>query len=142
MKHSSLDYGYLRRWGLLLLLGLLLGGLSGLGSSVLKSNEEFIVSARFRVGLALDFTVVSDAEAIGQEAATSISTIATVLESLIDRPIEITEVSIHERNTTDRWKPTILGSIAGALLVILAIYVWEDLKLHERSRQQTGASDR
>ena len=124
------------------MLGLLLGGLSGLGSSVLKSNEEFIVSARFHVGSALDFTVVSDAEAIGQEAATSISTIATGLESLIDRPIEITEVSIHERNTADRWKPTILGSIAGALLVILAIYVWEDLKLHERSRQQTGASDR
>ena len=134
MKHPSLDYDYLRRWGPLLLLALFLGALSGLGYVLQQPREDFIVSAKFRVDSQLDFTVVSRAEPTRQAAAKYIGALASDLDSLVDQRIEIIEVSIQGRDKPNWWKPIVLGSVTGALLIIGAIYVWEDIKSYKRNR--------
>lgn len=139
-------YGYVRRWRLVLLaLGLILGGLAGLAYDY---NRGDLYTATVEVHLRRDvdkglphihFDIISDPVQTTEKAATENVT------SKLDQFLAYTNVQIRsevvvERNTSREpwWKGVVLGSIIGALLVIVGIYIWEDVRAYRRDRQEAG----
>lgn len=148
MKNSWLHYDYMRRWWGLLLLGTLLGGVVGLAYYSSQAHPvEYAATAtvsikatapRFEtppgpVVLTID-TGSQSSEAAAVEDLTS--TVAALIRYTLT-PVAVQELAV-ERYTPDAvwWKPVILGSLAGTLLAIAGIYLWEDARAFRRHLYQ------
>ncbi len=163
MKESWQYYEYLRRWWLLLLLGPTIGALTGLAyysSQVHPATYDATATVAIadptwepddslppseldeQVQPTLTFSLDSGSDPTEEGAVKSVTSSIARIVSYTNTPVAIQQITI-DRNTTDEpwWKPVVLGSVIGTLLVIGGIYVWEDARSYQRHRQQVGAAD-
>ena len=141
MKDLWHYYSYLRRWGLLLLLGLLLGALAGLGFAFQRDTPKFRATVTVVVGGDLTFKAVSNFETTPQAAAKAMSKIVSRLDTHTDIPIVLQGPSIERRSETVWWKPILLGSVFGGLLFVGGAYFWEDARSYQRHCHQNRTRD-
>lgn len=136
MMKTWLDYDFLRRWWLLLVLGLGLGALGGLGYFLQQDRTgEYKATARFFIDKETEFNVVSDAASTERAAVEHLATLANKLEKQTGSRVVIGDVLMERRYETVWWQPTVLGSVIGALLAIAAIILWQDTQTYARHRQ-------
>lgn len=151
MKESWRYYDFLRRWGLLLLLGLVLGALAGWGFYAqqdkqprFKAEAAVSISTQYRPGvwrLRAKFDVTSSEYSDPKSAVESIVKEAENLDARPELLVDIGAFSIEGRYRSPLWKTVVLGGVFGGLLVIGAAYVWDDARAYMRNRQETGSDD-
>ena len=151
MKESWRYYDFLRRWGLLLLLGLGLGALAGFGFFIqqeqqprFKANAKLSVFTEDRpgvIGHRLDFNVVSNEFSDPKSAVKSILATAEVLGAQTGINVDAGDISLKGQYSSPVWRTIMLGSVIGGLLVIGATYVWDDALAYMRHRRQNDSKD-
>ena len=151
MKESWRYYDYLRRWGLLLLLGLVMGALAGFGfflqqdqQAQFKANAKLLVFTEDRTGvwgLRSDFNVVSIEFSDPKSAVKSILANADNLSAETGINVDVKDISLEGRYRSPVWRTIVLGSVIGGLLVIGATYIWDDAYAYMRHRRQNDYKD-
>ena len=142
MQGLSLYYRFLRRWGIMLLLGMGLGGLAGFGYVEEYRQPEFEMSARLVNNVnkkGLDFKVLSGIHASSTSAGKSIVALTSRLESDTGTRIEIRDLKIIKYRTEGWGKIVVLGSVLGVLAVVAVIFVWEEVQSQSRRQQETSS---
>jgi len=142
MQELSLYYRFLRRWGIMLLLGMVLGGLAGFGYVEQYRQPEFEMSARLVNNVnkkELDFKVLSGIHANSTSAGKSIVALTTRLETVTGILFEIRDPKIIKRRTEGWGKIVVLGGVLGVLAVVPIILVWEEMQSELRRRQETSS---
>jgi hypothetical protein len=148
MKESWYYYDYLFRWGRLLLLGFLLGALAGLGYYLQQDFKgvDYKGTAILTLADAKDILVITTARGTqdtrSEEAvAETINTIAGDIHRSWKRVTGISAIRVDPVHQPNTWKPIVMGSIIGGLLMISIVYVWEDVARYVRSRRKVPDAD-
>ena len=143
MKEAWLYYDYLRRWGLFLLLGLVLGAITGFGYSLQHDDPlQFKATATLNLTARIQIRVISDFNPTVKSAVESLLDTAYMLERVyIHAPVRIHSINMERFGGTLWWKATILGSIVGGLLISAGAYVWDDVRKYQRERHRLESTD-
>lgn len=151
MKESWRYYDFLRRWGLLLLLGLVLGALGGFSIHLQQDHPPLfiakalvIISTNDRPGVWLPRANFNVTSAEYPDPKRSVRNIIDSTEWLDAQPgyrVSVEDLSIEPRHASPLWKTILLGSFIGGLLVIGGAYVWDDARAYVRHRQETDSED-
>jgi uncharacterized protein involved in exopolysaccharide biosynthesis len=151
MKESWRYYAFLRRWGLILVLGLVLGALGGLGFDlrqdhrpIFKAKASVVITAKDRPGVWLDrgrFNVVSAEHSDAESAVRSIVSNTEWLDAQPDYIVTVEGITINTSHPSSLWKAMVLGGVFGVLLVIGAAYLWDDIRAYMRYRKETDSDD-
>ena len=151
MKETWRYYDFLRRWGLLLLLGLVVGAIAGLGFYLQQDQEPLFtatasvtLSTKDRPGVWLSRAnfIVSSSEFPDPNA--SVAAIMSNTKWLSAQPgyiVAVEDLAIMSRFRSPLWKAVVLGSFFGGLLAIGAAYLWDDARSYMRNRQETDSED-
>ena len=149
MKESWLYYDYLRRWWRLLILGLAIGAILGLAYySVQKNSESYAATATVAIGRSnsdpealqppVMVTIASDKQSTSEAAIAQVQSAIDRITDYANTPVSVPSLELESKLANAWWKPIVLGSVLGGLLMIGGIYVWEDALAYHRSRQLTG----
>jgi len=151
MKESWRYYEFLRRWGLILVLGLVLGALGGLGFDLrqdrhplFKANALVVITAEDRPGVWLDrgsFKVISEKHSDAESAVRFIVNNTEWLDSQPDYIVTVEAITIDVLHPFPLWKAMVLGGVFGVLLVIGSAYLWDDSQAYMRYRKETDSDD-
>ena len=136
MHESWRYYDYLRRWGLLLLLGLALGALAGFG---IGQQQKQLFKATATVSASeTSFRIVSTKKTSDpKEAVGSILNNVKAFSAANAIDIEVVDFSIQGRYRNPLWKAMLLGGVVGALLAFGAAFVWDDVRALKHHRHGT-----
>ena len=142
IEELSLSYHFLRRWGMLILLGLLLGGLAGFGYVEDYRQSEFEISAKLHNEKGLDLRVISARRDTVDLAIKSILADRTKLDTAIGAWVEISKMQVIKHRTEGWWKTVILGGVLGIIPVAFVIFLWNEAQSALREQQVTGQEAR
>ena len=143
MKESWRYYDFLRRWGLLLIIGIALGTVAGFGIYTIQVGPS-LFTAKARVLVAgVTLSIVSREYQDPQEAVTSLVVKGRQINKATKGGIEtdIDQFTIAGRYPAPLWKPILMGSIVGGLLALGAGYIWDDAAAYRRHRQKIKSKD-
>ena len=151
MKESWRYYDFLRRWGLLLLLGLVVGSIAGLGFYVQQDQEPLFTatasvtfSTESRPGVwhpRANFLVSSNEYPDPNASVAAIMSNTEWLNAQAAYIVTVEDLTIVSRFRSPLWKAVVLGSFFGGLLAIGAAYVWDDARSYMRDRRETNSGD-
>ena len=148
MKESWRYYDFLRRWGLLLLLGLVVGAIAGLGFYVQQDQEPLFtatasvtLSTESRPGVWHPLLVSSSGFPDPKRPVAAIMSNTEWLNAQPGYIVTVENLTIASRFPSPLWKAVVLGSIFGGLFAIGAAYLWDDARSYMRNRQETDSED-
>ena len=151
MKESWRYYDLLRRWGILLLSGLVLGGLAGFGFFVQQHNAPLYTAKALVTVLTegspgiwlprANFNVTSIDYSDSRASVRAIMSNTEWLDGQPGYDVVVGDLTIESRFWSPLWKTIVLGSLFGGLLVIGAAYVWDDARAYMRHRRETNSED-
>ena len=142
MNYSWLFYDYFRRWGLLVLLGLAVGGLLGFGYYQQHDKKpRFTAIAVMATSETVRFNVVSPDLPNPQDAVDNILTTIKQLDAEINTTTEVKDLSITSRYRVVIWKTIAVGSVLGGLVAIGIAYLWDDARTYQRRRYPRESAD-
>ena len=157
MKETWFYYDYLKRCRLLLLLGAVLGAFLGFVFYYHHHDPKpYLATAKVSFGdktvyfedrlvlhlptePALEATFTSGNQPSERAAVASVRSAVTRAENITNGVIKIKDFSVERPAEGVWWKPSILGSILGILLVIGGTYIWEAAQAYHRRHSQAGA---
>jgi hypothetical protein len=141
MKESWLYYDYLRRWGILLIVGVALGLLAGLGYNLVVDQQP-LFKAKGAVGVSnMTLDVVSKDYSDPQEAFDSIVGDARRLDDLTEVDVVVSGILVEQIHVPPLWQPIVLGGLFGGLFILGAAWVWDDTRSYLRYRKQNPSQD-
>ena len=136
MHESWRYYDYLRRWQLLLLLGLALGALAGFGIG--QQQKQLFKATATVVASETSFRIVSTKKTSDpKEAVESILNNVKAFSAANAIDIEVVDFSIQGRYRSPLWKAMLLGGVVGGLLAFGAAFVWDDVRALKHRRHGT-----
>lgn len=132
-------YEYVHRWRVLLLLGLIIGGLTGFAISVQPAKQVFQAEGTlvFFNDININFIAVLSSK-MAKDPESAVSDLVTIRDELsrrVNSKIEIRQIIVKRHFPEPLWKSTALGSVIGWLFVIGVVYIWEDV-LHISNKGQ------
>lgn len=130
-------YDYLRRYGTLILVGLLIGATLGfVYFQTQPKRTVFVARAAISMPPSVEFTMVSPPLPNAQAAADYIVGTAHQLEQTSQAKFTPKKFEIKGRHRNELWKSMALGSVVGGLGAIGIVYVWDDAKTYQRRRRE------
>jgi hypothetical protein len=141
MRATWLYYDYLRRFGILILLGFAIGALLGfVYYEVRPKRTWYIAQADISIPRGLQFRIVSPKFPDPQSAVDHILNMEFRLESASQLNFESNRFEIESWYRPELWKTMAVGSVVGGLVAIGVGYVWNDAMIYQRRRRE-GESD-
>ena len=139
MKATWLYYDYLRRYGILILLGLVIGAAFGFVFHQTQPDRTIYV-AQAHIGSLpnFGFLMITRAHQNPQEAVDDILYAVKYLESAGSKDYIIKDFEVSARYRSVLWKTMAIGSVVGCLVAIGAGYVWQDALTYQRRRREGG----
>ena len=120
-------------------MGLCLGALAGFGFYLQQDHKtEFGAVLRFRLKNVQELQVVGVNFSSEEEVSEWMDPAIAELQVVTGGRATFQQVEIEERNITSLWKPVVLGSVIGGLLIVGCVYVWGDIIEY---RRQIGSRD-
>jgi len=121
------ELDYLRRWWIILTAALIIGAVAGMWySQEFGAKPKIEAAAQLRVER-IDFKIVSVQGADAGAAAESLFATAAYLETLINAPVELHDLSIREVENL-AWKRAVFGGVLAIIVAIGAIWVIEQIR--------------
>ena len=142
MEELSPSYHFLRRWGMLIMLCLLLGGLAGFVYVEEYRQPEFEISAKLHNDKWLDLRVISARRDTVDLAIKSILADRTKLDTAIGAWVEISNMQVIKHRTAGWWKTVIFSGVLGIIPVAFVIFLWNEAQSALREQQVTGQEAR
>lgn len=143
-------YEYIGRWWRFLLLGLIVGALGGLVFFMMQNSPlsyravaEISVKDPGRDGfeIALPISMSSGDHPTPEMANQQLESRSAILLNATPYGFRIGNRYIQKNEPDDLWKAMVLGSLIGGLLMIGAIYAWDDVRAYRQRRESSTSSD-
>ena len=147
MRATWLYYDYLRRFGILILLGFGIGALLGFVYYEARPKRTWYIAqaniAQADTGRSpnFEFRIVSPDFSDPQSAIDHILGITLKLESVSQRNFESNRFEIEGWHRPVLWKTMAVGSVLGGLVAIGVGYVFNDAMTYQRRRREGELDD-
>ena len=141
MRATWLYYDYLRRYGVLIVLGLVIGASLGFGYNQTQPKRPiYVAQATIAESPYAGFFMFTKEHGEPQAAVDDILNTVKRLGSAAALDYEVKDIKISSRYRNVLWKTMVMGSVVGCLVAIGVGYVWDDVMTYQRRRKE-GESD-